>query len=98
MDSNSSETALFRVDGVFDAEAARDLAQKIAKRGGVRELYIDMSRVREFHDLAVTLLGNALAGNGAQVFVRGLRQHHRRVLAYLGIDTGPDFGRDVSAA
>jgi len=98
----SSQTAatgsrVFRLDGVFDVPAAQRLAHEIADAGD-RPVQVDLTRVREFHDLGVALLARSLAGR-ADVAVSGLRQHHLRLLRYLGIDAGPvDLGEPVELA
>ena len=58
-----------------------------AAAGAVIE--VDLCDVREFHDFAVAVLGQALGTTRARVKVRGLRQHHIRVLRYFGVDAGP---------
>ncbi|HTN53962.1 MAG TPA: STAS domain-containing protein [Anaeromyxobacter sp.] len=88
MSSESGNDALvIQMDGVFDASTARDLARTLAQRPEA-EVYIDLTRVREFDDFGVTVLGQAMAAAPARVSVRGLRQHHLRLLRYLGIDAG----------
>ncbi len=74
-----------RVEGVFDIEAARRVASQLedATYANVR---IDMTRVREFHDFAVALLAENIAGRKAPTAVLGLHEHHLRLLRYLGID------------
>ena len=52
---------------------------------GDAEVYVDLSRVREFHDRAVAMLADVLAVARARVSVRGLRQHQYRMLRYLGV-------------
>lgn len=75
-----------RVDGVFDVPAAQRLARALADAGC--RVHVDLEHVREFHDLAVVQLARALAGRG-EITVSGLRQHHLRLLRYLGFDPGP---------
>lgn len=88
---------LLRMDGVLDVPAAQRLAHAIGAADG-RPVRVDLTRVREFHDLGVALLARALAGR-ADVQVSGLRQHHLRLLRYLGIDAGPaDLGEPVELA
>ena len=93
----SADRRVIRVDGVFDVAAAQRLARELAEAGEA-EVRIDLTRVREFHDFGVALLARALAGR-PEVTVAGLRQHHLRLLRYLGIDAGPvDLGRPVELA
>jgi hypothetical protein len=76
-----------RVDGVLDMAAAQRLTRALAGANGA-EVLVDLEHVREFHDLAVVHLARALAGR-REVAVRGLRQHHLRLLRYLGIPGAP---------
>ena len=88
---------VIRLDGVFDVGAAQKLAHVITDAGD-RRVEIDLTRVREFHDFGVALLARSLAGR-PEVTVAGLRQHHLRLLRYLGIDAGPvDLGQPVELA
>ncbi|BDG03755.1 STAS domain-containing protein [Anaeromyxobacter oryzae] len=90
---------VIRMDGVFDVPAAEALARVIAEAGEGVEVAIDLTHVREFHDFGVTVLARALASRGARVAVRGLRQHHLRLLRYLGIETGAaQLDRPIEAA
>lgn len=89
MERNDGREALvIRVDGVFDARAAQLLADSLDAVGASREVKVDLTDVREFHDLSVGLLAQALSHGGPRVLVRGLRQHHLRLLRYLGVDSG----------
>lgn len=82
---------VIRRDGVFDVPAAQQVAETLAEMGE-GEVRIDLRHVREFHDFGVALLARSLAGRSG-VSVLGLRQHHVRLLRYLGIETGRvDFG------
>jgi anti-anti-sigma regulatory factor len=86
------------LDGVFDASAAHRLARTLAETGVRGEIQIDLTHVREFHDFGVTVLAEELAARGTRVAVRGLRQHHVRLLRYLGFDTGElDLGAAAEA-
>jgi anti-anti-sigma regulatory factor len=82
------DAVVIRVDGVFDVPAAHRLSRQLAQTPDGGAVRIDLTHVREFHDFGVTVLAHALATRGAQVVVRGLRQHHLRLLRYLGIETG----------
>jgi hypothetical protein len=81
------EALTIRMSGVFDVPAARRFADALGEARG-RAVHVDLTQIREFHDLAVALLARALAGR-AGTTVAGLREHHVRLLAYLGIDAGP---------
>ena len=79
---------VIQMDGVFDVPAAQRLARALAQTDELEPVRIDLTQVREFHDYGVTVLAQALATRGARIVVRGLRQHHIRLLRYFGIDTG----------
>jgi anti-anti-sigma regulatory factor len=79
------ERTVIRLEGVFDAAAARQLATRLDE-SGFADVRIDMTRVREFHDFGVALLAQSLAGRRAPTAVLGLHEHHLRLLRYLGID------------
>jgi hypothetical protein len=90
----AGEALVIRMDGVFDVPAANRLARALADTGVQDDVRIDLTQVREFHDFGVTVLAEVLAARGKRVAVRGLRQHHVRLLRYLGIETG---GLDLGA-
>lgn len=91
------DAKVIRVDGVFDVPAAQQLARELADAGD-GEIRIDLTRVREFHDLGVALLARELA-HRERTQVAGLRHHHVRLLRYLGVDAGPaDFVEPIEIA
>lgn len=85
-----SPMRLLRLKGVFDLRAARIVARALRRAGAGAggALLVDLGHIREFHDGAIALLGQALAAGGATagVVVRGLTQHQVRLLRYLGVD------------
>ncbi len=85
MQPNAQASLLIRMDGVFDSDAARAIQDRIAGSDEGTEIYIDLSRVRDFHDRAVAVLAEVIAASAARVSVRGLRQHQYRMLRYLGV-------------
>lgn len=90
-DSVATEALVIRMEGVLDVDAAERIVETIADAGG-GEVRIDLTKVREFHDSGVVVLVRALDGHERATVV-GLRQHHVRLLRYLGIDArGPDLG------
>ncbi|GAO04237.1 STAS domain-containing protein [Anaeromyxobacter sp. PSR-1] len=91
------EPDTIRKDGVFDVSAAQDVAQRLAATPAGAEVRVDLTHVREFHDFGVAVLARALAGCPGRVSVRGLRQHHRRLLRYLGVAAAPDDGAGAPA-
>ncbi len=81
------EAQVIRRDGMFDVAAAQDVARRLAGVPSGALVRVDLTRVRDFDDLGVALLARALAESPGRVAVQGLRQHHRRLLRYLGIET-----------
>lgn len=75
---------VIQADGTFDVPAAERVARAIQDADGLA-VRVDLTRVREFHDLGVAALAKALASR-RRVEVRGLRTHQIRLLRYLGID------------
>ena len=72
-----------RFDGVFDAAAA---LRAVAAIETGRTLVVDLTAVREFQDVAVARLAEAIAARpGARVSLKGLRQHQTRLLRYFGV-------------
>lgn len=74
-----------RMEGVFDVTAAQTVVRAIEKAPMGREVRVDLTHVREFHDFAVAVLAQSLAKRRENVSVRGLRQHQLRLLNYLGL-------------
>ena len=78
---------VMRLEGVFDVAAAKQVASRLDE-AGFAQVRIDMTRVREFHDFGVALLAQTIATRRAPTAVLGLREHHLRLLRYLGIECG----------
>jgi anti-anti-sigma regulatory factor len=94
-----SETLVIRMDGSFDIESVQVIQSQIADLPGGAEVYVDLSRVRDFHDRAVAMLADVLAATRARISVRGLRQHQYRMLRYLGVTPSaldPGLARPVA--
>lgn len=85
MQAREFEPVEIRLDGVFDVSAAQAVVRALDKAPPERELRVDLTHVREFHDFAVAVLAQALAKRRENVTVRGLRQHQLRLLNYLGL-------------
>lgn len=79
------EPVEIRMEGVFDVTAAQTVVRAIEKAPMGREVRVDLTHVREFHDFAVAVLAQSLAKRRENVAVRGLRQHQLRLLNYLGL-------------
>jgi anti-anti-sigma regulatory factor len=79
------EPVEIRMEGVFDVAAAQTVVRAIERASADRDVRVDLTHVREFHDFAVAVLAQALARRRERVAVRGLRQHQLRLLNYLGL-------------
>ena len=93
------ESLVIRMDGAFDIGSVQVIQSRIADLPGEAEVYVDLSRVRDFHDRAVAMLADVLAATRARISVRGLRQHQYRMLRYLGVTPSaldPGLARPVA--
>lgn len=76
---------LVRLNGRFGPNEARELQQVLASAPGSAHFTLDFTRVREYQDLAIGALADAMTSCAATVNLRGLAMHQRRVLRYLGV-------------
>jgi ABC-type transporter Mla MlaB component len=83
--ASSSEAIQLSVAGPFDLQAALRVARALTEAADETLVRIDLTRVSDFDDSGVAVLGRALAGHHL-TDVRGLRQHQIRLLRYLGVD------------
>ena len=93
------EKCKLELDGVFDREAALQMADALAwvKTGG--EVELDLSRVREFHDAGLAVLAQTIQrAGGVRIQVRGLRTRQHRMLRYLGLDLDATGQEDATLA
>jgi ABC-type transporter Mla MlaB component len=81
----TSEAVQLSVAGPFDLQAALRVARALTDAAEETMVRIDLTRVSDFDDSGVAVLGRALAGH-PQADVRGLRQHQVRLLRYLGVE------------
>lgn len=86
-------TMIIEMNGTFDVPAAQFVAEQL-QIAGERDVRIDLTHVREFHDFGVALLAKALAGRH-RVSVRGLRTHQVRLMRYLGIESADEASTRV---
>lgn len=87
---------VIRLNGVFDGVAARRLEGALLRAEPGTSFQVDLSKVQEFHDFAIAVLANAMRHSQAHVSVKGLRQHHLRLLRYFGV-ASCDAGVGVDA-
>lgn len=84
-----SATTLVRLHGRFDSPRAHSIAELLSVLGPLQRVVVDFANVREVDDAAVANLARALgASPGSRVTFRGLSRHLRRLLRYLGVETG----------
>jgi hypothetical protein len=81
--------SIISLEGVLDGLAALRVEEALLRMGPGDRVLVDVTKVREFHDFGVAVLGRALARCRAEVKLRGLRHHQVRVLRYFGVDAGP---------
>jgi hypothetical protein len=78
-----------RLEGIFDAPAVGRIRQVIESARPSDHVRVDLTRVRDFQDFGVAALADILAkAPDVEVEVLGLRQHHVRLLRYLGAPAG----------
>jgi hypothetical protein len=78
-----------RLEGTFDAPAVGRVRQVIESAEPRDHVRVDLTRIREFQDFGVAALADLLAKwPHVDVEVLGLRQHHVRLLRYLGAPAG----------
>ena len=78
------ETVL-TVSGRFDLPAVWRVCQQIAHTGPVSRLVVDFSRAAHVLDDALATFADRAPRLREHLHVRGLSQHHHKVLAYLGM-------------
>ncbi len=81
----TSDAIRLSVTGPFDLTTAHRVARALADASEETLVRIDLTRVSNFDDSGVAVLGRALAGH-QRADVRGLRQHQIRLLRYLGVE------------
>lgn len=91
---DEGESRTLRFEQVLDAEAAlraRDLLQQAASAGS--SMILDFARVRTIDWFALATLAPAVAAQPrGRVLLRGLCDHHARLLKYLGLDVDALMG------
>ncbi len=83
----AAQALVIRVDDVFDVEAARRLAHSLSGVAQAGDVRVDLTHARELTDLSVAVFAQSLGRGGPRVLIGGLRQHHLRLLRYLGVDS-----------
>jgi hypothetical protein len=78
----SPEGVTLRLEGTLDDHTVHEVHRTLDALGG-RPVVLDFSHLREFRDTAVPELTRDLSARGVQV--RGLADHHARVLRCFGV-------------
>jgi len=81
----SPEPVTMVLEGVFDLPAAQWVVDVLSESDQSTEVYVDLTRIRDFDDRAVALLGRGLSEARSPVSVRGLLRHQYRLMRYLGV-------------
>jgi hypothetical protein len=86
-EASASADLLCRFERRFGTTEAKALMETLAAADPGSHVTLDFSDVREFEDVAVGPLAEALAGCMRDlVDLRGLSLHQRRMLKYFGVD------------
>jgi hypothetical protein len=92
-DMSASADQLYRFERRFGPAEARALTETLAAADPGSRFTLDFSGVREFEDVAVGALAQALAGcTRDAVALLGLSLHQRRMLKYFGVDLEAGVG------
>ncbi len=86
--AHHADPVVLRVEGVFDALAARALEASLVKTDAGARVDVDLTHVREFPDFAIAVLADALPRSPCAVAVHGLGRRQLRVLRYFGVEAG----------
>ncbi len=87
-DNGTAEDIVLRLEGAFEAEHARSVAEAIAGLSPQSHALVDFRRVDRMEDFTMACLADAIVGRVAQVSLVGLGRHHRRILGYFGLGEG----------
>lgn len=84
------------VGPVFLSDDARAVCELLELLSPGTRATIDFARVRDCHDVALSLLAREIASGGARVMLRGTSQHQQRLLRYLGVEVPPPEQADLA--
>ena len=77
---------VFEPDGVLDVLAALKLRDAIVELEPDDQVIVDLHEVRELDDSALAFLVRSLSSRGRPIVLRGIGEHHVRLLRYLGLE------------
>jgi anti-anti-sigma regulatory factor len=86
---DATAESVIHLEGILDGFVARRLQATLVRADAAARIRVDLTRVTEFHDFALAVLGQALACCKARVTLRGLRRSQLGVLPYYGVATAP---------
>jgi len=86
-------TRVIELRGVVDVPAAARLRDAVLSLDARDPVVIDCHEVRDLHDCALALLVSSLSSQGRTILLRGLGEHHLRLLRYLGVDPAAAVAR-----
>ena len=75
---------VIRLDGNFDASAARRLSGWLVEVPSTQPLVIDFTQVRTCEDFGLAAVALDLAARDG-IVLHGLTRHHERMLRYFGV-------------
>jgi len=78
-------THVIEVEGVLDVPAAAKLRETVLGFDADDRVVIDCHEVRDLQDSALAFLVSTVFSRGRRVEMRGLGEHHLRLLRYLGV-------------
>ncbi len=87
------ERRVIELRGVLDVQAATLLRDAVLSLDPHDLVVIDCHEVRDLQDCALALLVSGLSSRGRTVLLRGLGEHHLRLLRYLGVDPAAAVAR-----
>ena len=83
----AAESATVEFDGVFDSDTALRLREWVLKSIRQTCVVVDLTAVQILRDAALQILADTMRTAGpVALTVRGLGQHLRRILGYLGVN------------
>lgn len=81
---STAERLELRVQGVFDEDEARHLAEVLSRVAPRQRVRVHFHHVRHFHDHVVAMLAHELSASyGRNIELVGLSQHQHRMLRYM---------------
>jgi ABC-type transporter Mla MlaB component len=83
--SESSDCFTISVQGRFDMSTMERVRRELAQVEPMSLVQVDMTKAQDVEDSAVALLAGLMLVRRDRLQVKGLRQHHLRLLGYLGV-------------